>query len=284
MGIDWGIHWVPGGDRWVYGTVKPEFRSVLEYFRRAYDDGVLDPDFAINSSSQWHEKLGSGKSLFYYDNMTFALNYTLSLRQVKPDAVFWPGPLMENQFGERRNCFYSKHWLTSGFIVSAASDHHDRIMDLFIWMADGEGEIITNWGNEGEHWHRVDGEIKALPEVLDTYRTARPTRSVPCAPQWVPGCYYDPAEVSNWYAQINFDPNMILPVLPPFNEEERERLKRLITDVDNILNPALDGFIVGTLPMGDFDSVMQQAIEAGAEEIKQIYNAAEAPEERTRQS
>ena len=186
--------------------------------------------------------------------MTFALNYTLSLRQVKPDAVFWPGPLMENQFGERRNCFYSKHWLTSGFIISAASDHHDRIMDLFIWMADGEGEIITNWGNEGEHWHRVDGEIEALPEVLDTHRIARPTRSVPCAPQSVPGCNYDPAEVSNWCAQINFDPNMILPVLPPFNEDERERLKRLITDVDNILNPALDGFNVGTLPMGDFDA------------------------------
>ena len=63
--------------------------------------------------------------------------------------------------------------------------------------------------------------------------------------------YYDPAEVSDWYAQVNSDPNMHLPVLPPaFNEAERERLKRLITDVDNILDPALDGFIVGTLSMG----------------------------------
>ena len=33
--------------------------------------------------------------------------------------------------------------------------------------------------------------------------------------------------------------------------------------------------------MADFDSVMQQAIKAGAEEIEEIYNAAE---ERTRQS
>ena len=33
--------------------------------------------------------------------------------------------------------------------------------------------------------------------------------------------------------------------------------------------------------MEDFDSVMQQAIEAGALEIEEIYNAAEA---RTRQS
>ena len=83
--------------------------------------------------------------------------------------------------------------------------------------------------------------------------------------------------MSDWYAQVNSDPNMHLPVLPPaFNEEERERLKRLITDVDNILNPALDGFIVGTLPMDEFDAVMEQAIAAGAEEIEEIYNTAEA--------
>ena len=289
MGMGWNIHWVPSEQRWVYGTVKPEFRSVLEYFRRAYEEGVLDPDFAINSSSQWHEKLGSGKSLFYYDNMTFALNYTLSLRQVKPDALFWPVPVMENQFGQRRNYFYSKHWLTSGFVVSAASEHHDRIMDLFNWMGGGEGEIITNWGIEGEHWHRVDGEIEALPEVLDTYRGASdPQRAMRAAlgtgllqfalvVDQKPIYYFDPPEVSDWYAQINSDPNMILPVLPPaFNEEERERLKRLITDVDNILNPALDGFIVGTLPMDEFDSVMEQAIAAGAEEIEEIYNNADA--------
>ena len=87
----------------VASTVKPEFRTILEYFRSAYEDGVLDPDFAINSSSQWHEKLGSGKALFYYDNMTFGLNYTLSLRQMKPEALFWPVPVMENAFGTRRN-------------------------------------------------------------------------------------------------------------------------------------------------------------------------------------
>ena len=89
--------------------------------------------------------------------------------------------------------------------------------------------------------------------------------------------YYDPPEVSDWYAQVQADPNMHLPVLPPpFNEAERERLKRLITDVDNILNPALDGFIVGTVSLDEFDNVMQQAIDAGAEEIEEIYNAAEA--------
>ena len=72
MGMGWSIHWVPSEQRWVYGTVKPEFRTILEYFRSAYEDSVLDPDFAINSSSQWHEKPGSGKSLFYYDKPTSA--------------------------------------------------------------------------------------------------------------------------------------------------------------------------------------------------------------------
>ena len=131
MGMGWSIHWQPGEQRWVYGTVKPEFKAILEYFRNAYVDGVLDPDFAINSSSQWHEKLGSGKSLFYYDNMTFGLNYTLSLRQVKPDALFWPVPVMENSFGSRQNFSYPRHWLSSGFTVGrqeqAPRPHHGAV-------------------------------------------------------------------------------------------------------------------------------------------------------------
>ena len=288
MGMGWGIHWVPSEGRWVYGTVKPEFKTILEYFRNAYVDGVLDPDFAINSSSQWHEKLGSGKSLFYYDNMTFGLNYTISLRQMKPEALFWPVPVMENAFGTRQNFSYPRHWLSSGFTVAAKSKHHDRIMELFNWMAHGDGLLITNWGLEGEHWHRVDGEIEALPAVLDTYRGASdPQRAMRSSigtgllqfcliVDQKPIYYYDPPEVSDWYAQVQADPNMHLPVLPPpFNEEERERLKRLITDVDNILNPALDGFIVGTVSLDEFDNVMQQAIAAGAEKIEQIYNTAE---------
>ena len=221
--------------------------------------------------------------------MTFGLNYTISLRQMKPEALFWPVPVMENAFGTRQNFSYPRHWLSSGFTVAAKSKHHDRIMELFNWMGHGEGLLITNWGIEGEHWHRVNGEIEALPEVLDTYRGASdPQRAMRASigtgllqfcliVDQKPIYYYDPPEVSDWYAQVQADPNMHLPVLPPpFNEEERERLKRLITDVDNILNPALDGFIVGTVSLDEFDNVMQQAIDAGAEEIEQIYNAAEA--------
>ena len=42
MGKGWNIHWVPREDRWVYGTVDPEFKKILEYHRRNYDEGILD--------------------------------------------------------------------------------------------------------------------------------------------------------------------------------------------------------------------------------------------------
>jgi len=289
MGKGWNIHWVPREDRWVYGTVDPEFKKILEYHRRNYEEGILDPDYNINTSSQWQEKMSSGKSLYYHDNMTFSLNYTLAQRKVKPDALFWPVPIMENMNGNRQNYFYSKHWFTSGFVVDSQSEVQDAVIRLFDWMASEEGLAITNWGIENEHWTREsDGSIEATQSVLDTYRGASdPQRAMRSGigtgllqftllVNQKPIYYFDPSEVTDWYAQVNADPNMILPVIdPPFSEDERERLKRLKTDVDNILNPALDGFILGTLPLSDFDKVMQQAIDAGAKEIEQIYNAAE---------
>ena len=157
--------------------------------------------------------------------MTFALNYTLSLRQVKADAVFWPVPVMENQFGSG----------ATGLLLQALAHlrfHRQRGQrpprpDHGAVQLDGRRrrQVITNWGNEGEHWHRVNGEIEALPEVLDTYRGASdPQRAMRAAlgtgllqfaliVDQKPIYYYDPLEVSDWYAQINSDPNMILPVL-----------------------------------------------------------------------
>ena len=70
---------------------RPEVSRRVGVFPPRLRGRRAGPDFAITSSSQWHEKLGSGKSLFYYDNMTFALKISVSSSmRVVPSAV---GPL-----------------------------------------------------------------------------------------------------------------------------------------------------------------------------------------------
>ena len=62
---------------------------------------------------------------------------------------------------------------------------------------------------------------------------------------------------------------------PPFNEEERERLKQLITKVDAHLSQNMDNFIMtkGAIEK-DWDKFVQELEKMGARELEEIYNAA----------
>ena len=305
MGVGYNIYYDKdiGGGQWVYGTIRPEFSEVLEYFNRAYEEGVLDPDFAVNTSDQWHQKLGSGKSFFYYDNMTFSVNYTIALRGDNPDAAFWPVPVMENDQGRRNNFFYPRSHLQSGYAIGADTDYPEEIIELFDWMASPEGFEITNWGIPGETFEK-NGQLFSTPRllyeyedpgfyehpqsVLDQYANASdPQRAMRAGigtgllqftilVDQKPIYYFDPPLVNDWYVQLEQDPGMLEFVRePPFTADERERLKQLRTDVDNILLPALDQVIIGEMSLQEFANVQTLAIDAGAVEIEEIYNTAE---------
>jgi ABC-type glycerol-3-phosphate transport system substrate-binding protein len=279
-----------GGGRWVFGNVTDDFRTyVMAFYRQLYDEGILDPDFAINTSDQWHEKLGSGKSLFFYDNMSFAVNYNRSLRQNDPDAGFTPIPIMENEKGQRRNFFYTRHWWGGGWGVSAETEYPDRIVELFDWMVDTEGFEVTNYGIEGEHYTKEGNEYFVNPDLIEKYgEMSDPFRSMRAdvgtgllqfavlvsTKIWY---LWDPPEVRGWYEMLAEDPGMREAVLEPvFTPDERDRLKVLRTEVDNLLVPAMDEVIIGNITLEEFAEVQQMARDAGADEVEEIYNRAEA--------
>jgi putative aldouronate transport system substrate-binding protein len=290
LGSGYGIYFdkdVDGG-KWVYGTVQPEMKDVLAYHRRSYEAGVLDPDFAVQPTDKFHEKLGSGKSFFVYENMSFLVNYNASLESTDPDARFARVPIMENAKGQRRTFFYNNQHLNYGYSINSASKHIDRILQLFDWMVSEEGYAVTNYGIEGEHYTVEQGRHVIKPEVLADARTkSDPFRGMQAdlgtgllqfcslVDYKIPDVF-DPPEVVAFYEDLKADPGMVEPVKdPPFTEEERERLKKLKTDVDNVLAPALDGFIVGTISLDDFQATAAKARKAGADEIAAIYNMAE---------
>ena len=291
MGGGYDITFDPyvGGGKWVYGTVIPETKQVLATLNQLYKEQVLDPDFAVNTADQWHQKLGSGKSFFYTDNITFALNYNKSLRQTNPKAGFVPMPIMANTYGQRRTFYYPEQHLNYGWAIGAKTKHAERIMKLFDWACSQEGYGVTNYGIEGTHFTVQNGTYVVAKSVLDQFRSASdPMRAMSSAlgTNMLQFCIhvdmnqnylYDPPDMNPWYDQLAADKGMLEPAKePPFNAAERDRLKVLKTNVNQYLAPALDQLIIGTMPIAEFDAVAAKARQIGATEIEAIYNAAEA--------
>ncbi len=63
---------------------------------------------------------------------------------------------------------------------------------------------------------------------------------------------------------------------PVFTAAERDKLKKIQTDVNAVIDPAIDKVVLGQATMADWDKAVQDAIKAGAQDWEKIFNDAEA--------
>jgi putative aldouronate transport system substrate-binding protein len=288
------------GGKYVCGPASTQFKEVLSYLHKLYADGLLDPDYATNTSDQWKEKMSSGRALAYFDNAGFGQDFNIALSEIEPNAVLLPIDTMTNSLGQTRNHFYDKNWPTSSYAISAKSKNLDVAIKLLNWYYSEEGCDITGFGIEGETYEYVNGKPTILESVLKQYINENsPSYAIQSAlgigyQSFTP--YVDAGgemQMKNYtnasgnnksvsryleaYNKIEFDPNMREPVLdPPFTTEESQRIKEIVSILQNLFLPEYDKYITGITPMSEYDSLVAKARAAGAEELETIYNTANA--------
>jgi putative aldouronate transport system substrate-binding protein len=275
------------GGRYIYGPTMPEFKEVLEYFSKLYAEGLIDPDYAVNSTSIMIEKMSTGKSFFYYDNGSFVANIIAALKSDDPNATAGTFPVLKNSKGIRRNWLYETHEIGVGFAVSAKTKYPERVVKFMDWMYTDEAADLTNFGIEGVHYTKENGEYKISEELVEKYsKESDPWRSFmsPINGGQLGFCIrFD--ERSQWpfmdddvraiYDQWASDPGMREELQdPPFTKDELSRVAKLQTAIETIYERNIDRFIMGELPLDAYDDVVKEMMDAGVEELENIYNEA----------
>jgi len=310
-GID-NLYWeeeVEGG-KWLYGQIHPEFKDVLAFFATLYKEGLIDPGFSNTTPDQWHEKNSSNSGVFSWDNFSFCVRWNQALRESNPDATWTPMPIIKGARGGRQNDYSGFAGSGAGWTISASCADPRRAIELLDWKISPEGMDTNSWGIEGTHYTRsgdrpatiedyttenlealfAPGSRVLTDEIIAQYaEKADPFRSyqseigagqLDFAVLWDDHVIYtwdDPGESDAWYTMSRSDPSLHAEVLAPsFTGEETERLKQIQTDVNAILDPMIDKVVIGQATLDEYDAAVQSAIAAGAQELEEIYNAAEA--------
>jgi putative aldouronate transport system substrate-binding protein len=293
LGSGYTIYFDPdvNGGQYVYGPAHSEdFKPVLTYFNKLYSDKLLDPDYAINTQQTWQEKLSTGKSLFYYDNNTFALGFTKTLQAKDPQAKFEQLRIMKNSKGQTRNYEYAKDWWHLYAVSSKVKDPKE-VIKFMDWMYSDEGVKVTNYGIEGEQYKLENGNPVVQDSVLKAYLSkADPFHAMQSAvgtgllafATYVdekPLVAISPPELEKWSKLMDQDSKGYFqnPLLdPPFTKEETDKLKQLRTQVDTTVEQEMDKFIMGTRSLNEYEDFAKQLVSKGALEIEKIYNDANA--------
>ncbi|MDF2659414.1 MAG: transporter substrate-binding protein [Paenibacillus sp.] len=289
MGAGYGIYFDPdiGGGTYVYGNNKPEFKEVLAYLNRLYEEELIDPDFSVNTLQKWTEKLSSGKSFFYYDNNLFAANFNLVLQKNQPGAKLDLVPFMQNRKGKTRGYVFAEGWLTESYAISSKVKDPIAAVRFYDWLYSPEGTEVSNFGIAGETYELAGGEPRMLDSVIRNYKSAAdPARAMQAETgtgylalspnvDSRPFMQVSDSAIVEWGERLENDPGFyrIPGVNPSFTDEENEKIKQIMSKLSPI-NGDVVKFIMGVRPLEEFDMFADALSRAGASELEYLYNAA----------
>jgi putative aldouronate transport system substrate-binding protein len=183
----WGVGWCTAGfqlayrtaERWlidpdtnklVYGPVTDNFRDMLKYINKLYEEKMLEQEFPTATSQQWREKYAQGKTYIQYSYINRAKWADDTMKEVDPDANWtWS---RDNIIG-----YPDKEQLVSRFGYSLSSwgpaismkcseEKIDRLLEWFNWSCTEEGQIAESFGVEGVTFKYKDGKPVLMDHIL----------------------------------------------------------------------------------------------------------------------
>lgn len=287
------------GGKYVFGPASENFKDVLTYLNKAYESGVLDPDFATNTAEQMESKLSSGKSFFFLDNSGFGQNYTKALKKIdgNQDAAMQILPIPENSFGQKRGMAYAAELPGRFYALNAKAKNKKEIIKFIDWMYSKEGSDITNYGVEGKSFeYNEQGEPEFIKDYVMQFKDAQPSDYYAVYAdlgitkldwslwacntktwfeiQKLTGNWDDLAE--KYWDIINNDNAYVQPhINPPLTKEETEAVNDILVDLNTMLEQEFNKYIMGEAPIEDWDKVIAHQESMGVRELEKIYNEAD---------
>ncbi|WP_240415304.1 extracellular solute-binding protein [Paenibacillus periandrae] len=292
FGGGYNIYYDPQKKKYQFGALTPEFKDTLEYVHKLYKDKLLDPDYAVNTAQTWQEKLSSGKSFYFHDNITFATNFTKTLQAKEPQAKFDLLPVLGTAKGVKRNSMYPAGHLSEAHVINAKTKDPVALVKLIDFLYSEEGADLLNFGIEGTHYTKKGSEYVINDSLLNQFKDKQdPFRAMQSSigtgylglallADDRPQAVVSPPELLKWDKTVKEAQArgelFAQPLDPQFTKEEREKLKQLRSQVDTLMAQNVDKFIMNEGAFNEFDGFIKQLTDKGALEIEKIYNDANA--------
>ncbi|WP_339852408.1 extracellular solute-binding protein [Paenibacillus sp. FSL W7-1088] len=152
----------------------PDYIQWLKTFRTAYEQGLINVDFLVDSSAQVQEKTNYAQYFMMIREWTDIadLNSKLAVRTNQSSYyIAVDGP--RNSRGESAKLFPGSMngWMVT--MISKSTKNPERAIRFLTYLASEEGQRDVFLGKEGETWAMVNGkpQLKAeMVQLLDTDR------------------------------------------------------------------------------------------------------------------
>lgn len=153
----------------VYDRVTdPDYIAWLKTFRTAYERGLINVDFLVDSDTQVEEKTNNARYFMMIREWTgmTAVNPMLAAG-ANPDSNYIAVDGPQNSKGDSAKLFPGNMdgWMVT--MISKSTENPERAIRFLTYLASEEGQRDLFLGKEGETWDMVDGKPQLKAEFTD---------------------------------------------------------------------------------------------------------------------
>ncbi|MBS5585885.1 MAG: extracellular solute-binding protein [Clostridiales bacterium] len=258
--------------------LTPEYKEYLTFMHQLFSEGLLDPDFAVNTSLTLDEKVAAGRVGYYAGWVDTASNYLQALWDagIEDKGMFAIEPLQDDEGRQRLRSGHNGQGLSQIGFIPASSDKAAEVLDFINKFHDPETFVWLIHGEEGVDYEVVDGERRPLDAFSERRNNMHAfflvqdgeayfdlwqlrTRKNP-AYDAVARTIFETAEGHIEWPVMGFS--------PAFGEVSTQ-----ITMVQEYAVQEATKFIAGARSLDEFDQFVEEMIARGANEILDAYNA-----------
>lgn len=145
-----------------YFTIDKEGdKEGFRFLNSCYNEGLINPDFALYDFNNVAEMVASGQTAFWSDDYWLFPDYLNALYEAEPDAEV---VAMELTHEDGTPAIYERYSPIGAFgMVSSSCEDVEAAVDVLNWLITSEdAHLITHHGVEGENFEYQDGKIVVI--------------------------------------------------------------------------------------------------------------------------
>ena len=147
----------------MWWAVHPGTKEAIRYFRRLFQEGLVDPEFPIMTRPQWLDKQRQdtyGTMWWWNTHLDegYSQWWTEFKRGVPHAQVSFIPPAPDPQ-GRRRMPGQGVKGYSPGLIIFSHAEHPEKAIQLVDYLATDEGAALAAFGLPGVHWEEGDNRV-----------------------------------------------------------------------------------------------------------------------------
>lgn len=289
---DWAYGWGIGGvsapafydektKSWKLATTQPEYKAMLDFMKKLYNEGLIDPEFITDTDASWTAKMTTNnKSFVTFDWIGRLELFAKQVKAQNPDYNLRYG----NPVGPTGN-IRSLPKIDNMRLVVTNNDKKEIALKLLDYLTSPSGSSLVTMGIEGETYNLMNGK-PVYPELKDV-TTVDITALEMKYGMWLGSMYLRPDKRSVYYnftekeqeAQDKIIKGNKFEALDPvlkFTDEETKSAAEFRAALDKAANEFSTKYLMKK-EFGDaqWEEWKQTAVKLGATKYVEAFNSAQ---------